>query len=101
MQAATGAWEENWHVTCRFQGEPSRIETLKMKKTFVSDPSALVSKLNRDEGGATAVEYAIMASVMGLMILGAASHLGASLEQTYNGIAAALSDEPNMSANTR
>jgi pilus assembly protein Flp/PilA len=72
-----------------------------MRSTFVSDLSALVSKLNRDEGGATAIEYALMVSVMGLVILGAASHLGASLEQTYNGIAAALSDEPNVSASTR
>jgi len=101
MQAATGAREENWHVTCRFQGEQSRFETLKMKTTLVSDLSALVSKLNRDEGGATAIEYAVMASVMGLVILGAVSHLGASLEQTYYGIAAALSDEPNVSASTR
>lgn len=97
----SGAGGENWHATCRFQGEQSRFETLNMKSIRVSDLSALISKLNRNEGGATAIEYALMASVMGLAILGAATHLGASLEQTYNGIAAALSDEPNVSATTR
>jgi pilus assembly protein Flp/PilA len=47
---------------------------------------ALVFRFLRDETGATAIEYAIIASMIALVIVGAVTALGTNLRGTYNNI---------------
>ena len=44
----------------------------------------------RDERGATAIEYALIASLIGLAIIGAVMAVGQSLNGTFNDAAAGL-----------
>jgi pilus assembly protein Flp/PilA len=44
----------------------------------------------RDERGATAIEYALIASLIGLVIIGAVSAIGDSLNGAFNDVAAGL-----------
>lgn len=48
------------------------------------------SNFLRDENGATAIEYALIASLIGLVIIGAVGAIGASLNGTFNEAAGAL-----------
>ena len=43
-----------------------------------------------DETGTTAIEYALIASLIGVALIPAANYLGVSLNGVYNSIAAAL-----------
>lgn len=51
-----------------------------------------MSTLNflRDERGATAIEYALIASLIGMVIIGAIGAIGDALNGTFNETAAAL-----------
>jgi pilus assembly protein Flp/PilA len=51
---------------------------------------ALAMKLIRDEGGATAIEYALVASLIALVIVGAVTALSGKVQLTYNNVAGAL-----------
>jgi pilus assembly protein Flp/PilA len=44
----------------------------------------------RDERGATAIEYALIASLIGLVIVGAVGAIGDSLNGTFNEAASGL-----------
>ena len=48
---------------------------------------AFAQKLLRDETGATAIEYALMASLIAVVIITAVTTLGTNLRGTYNNIA--------------
>ncbi|HTK35982.1 MAG TPA: Flp family type IVb pilin [Caulobacteraceae bacterium] len=48
---------------------------------------ALVLRFVRDEAGATAIEYALIASLIALVIIGGVTTLGSNLRGTYNNIA--------------
>lgn len=50
----------------------------------------MIQKFLRDESGATAIEYALIASLIGLVIIGAVSAIGDSLNGTFNDAATAL-----------
>jgi pilus assembly protein Flp/PilA len=41
-------------------------------------------RLMRDENGATAIEYSLIASLIAIVIIASVSALGNSLSQTYN-----------------
>jgi pilus assembly protein Flp/PilA len=43
-----------------------------------------------DEAGATALEYAFIASLIGMLIIGGASSIGITLEATFDTLAAAF-----------
>lgn len=43
-----------------------------------------------DERGATAIEYALIASLIGLVIIGAVGAIGGSLDGTFNEVAGSL-----------
>ncbi|MBV1703438.1 MAG: Flp family type IVb pilin [Hyphomicrobiales bacterium] len=43
-----------------------------------------------DKSGATAIEYGLIASLIGVAIIGAASLLGTSLSNTFNTVSAKL-----------
>lgn len=51
---------------------------------------ALVLKLYRDEAGATAIEYALMASLIAGAIVLAVSSLGTNMVVIYNNIASGV-----------
>ena len=44
----------------------------------------------RDESGATAIEYGLIAALIALVIIGAVTSVGTSLQATFTSIAAAV-----------
>lgn len=50
----------------------------------------LVSKFLREESGATAIEYGLIAAGIAVVIITAVSAVGSSLKGTFNSVAAAL-----------
>jgi pilus assembly protein Flp/PilA len=47
-------------------------------------------KLIRDESGATAIEYALIASLISVVIITAATNVGTKITTTFDAVAAAL-----------
>jgi len=54
----------------------------------------LVSRFMKDESGATAIEYGLIASLIGVAIIAGATALGTALDDTFQGVA----DNPAMGA---
>ena len=54
------------------------------------DLTATVLRFFRDEAGATAIEYSIIAGGLSIVIVAAVQGLGSSLNTTFTSIAAAL-----------
>jgi len=52
--------------------------------------SNLVSRLVRDESGATAIEYGLIAALIAVVIIGALTTLGGNLKTTFNSVATSL-----------
>ena len=48
---------------------------------------ALVSRFLKDESGATAIEYGLIASLIAVAIITAATTLGGNISATFNSIA--------------
>jgi pilus assembly protein Flp/PilA len=46
----------------------------------------ILSRFVKDESGATAIEYGLIASLIGVAIIVGATALGTSLNSTFNGI---------------
>jgi pilus assembly protein Flp/PilA len=51
---------------------------------------ALVSRFLKDESGATAIEYGLIASLIAVAIITAAGALGNQISATFNGITNSL-----------
>ena len=49
-----------------------------------------VTKLLRDESGATAIEYGLIAALIAVVIIGAVTAVGTKLSSTFNSVANAL-----------
>jgi pilus assembly protein Flp/PilA len=47
----------------------------------------LVSRFTKDDSGATAIEYGLIASLISIAIIAAATLLGKNLSNTFNGVA--------------
>lgn len=47
----------------------------------------LVSRFVKDESGATAIEYGLIATLIGVAIIAGATALGGALDDTFQGIA--------------
>ncbi len=58
---------------------------------MVNFASKILARLARDEDGASAIEYAILAAVMGLAISTAAGVLGTGIATSFNTIVGYLS----------
>jgi pilus assembly protein Flp/PilA len=54
----------------------------------------LVSRFVRDESGATAIEYGLIAALISVVIIAAISLIGTNLSTTFNGIAGKLGGTP-------
>lgn len=50
----------------------------------------MIMNFLRDDRGATAIEYALIASLIGMVIIGAVSAIGTSLNGTFNDVSAGL-----------
>lgn len=57
---------------------------------LIAQLSALLNSLRSDEEGATAVEYGIMVSLIAVVIIGAVTLIGTSLQGTFNTVAGSL-----------
>ncbi len=51
---------------------------------------AIFSKLMRDEGGATAIEYGLIAALIAVVIIAAINSVGTNLSATFSSVVAAL-----------
>jgi pilus assembly protein Flp/PilA len=50
----------------------------------------ILAKLLRDENGATAIEYGLIAALISVVIIAAVTLVGSNLSTTFNSIATAL-----------
>ena len=50
----------------------------------------LVSRFLKDESGATAIEYGLIAALISVVIIGAATAVGTALSTTFNSVATSL-----------
>ncbi len=53
--------------------------------------SRMISKFFTDESGATAIEYGLIAALIAVAIITAATALGSSLSATFNSVSAQVS----------
>ena len=56
--------------------------------------SNIVSRFVKDESGATAIEYGLIAALIALAIMAGAGALGNSLNNKFQGIATKLDESP-------
>jgi pilus assembly protein Flp/PilA len=52
--------------------------------------SKLVARFVKDESGATAIEYGLIAALIAIAIIGAARAVGVSLQTTFHSVGTAL-----------
>ncbi len=50
----------------------------------------LVSRFLKDESGATAIEYGLIAALISIVIIGAAVAIGGNLAERFDGVSSAL-----------
>jgi pilus assembly protein Flp/PilA len=58
----------------------------------------LFKRFIKDESGATAIEYGLLAALISVVLIAAAGTVGNSLQNTFNAISSAL-DTANQGAN--
>ena len=58
-----------------------------MLKSYVRVQTFLSGLLNRDDRGATAVEYGLLVALIALVIIGAVVLLGGNLKNVFNNVA--------------
>ena len=51
----------------------------------------LIARFVKDESGATAIEYGLIASLISVAIIGAARSLGTNIQTTFNSVATNMS----------
>lgn len=52
----------------------------------------VLSKLLRDEGGATAIEYGLIAALISVVIIGVLTSVGTALQAVFNSVATGLTN---------
>lgn len=55
----------------------------------------LIKRFSKDESGATAIEYGLIAALIALAIIAGATTLGTQLADKFNAIATKLENTPN------
>ncbi|GAB3531408.1 hypothetical protein GCM10027403_01890 [Arthrobacter tecti] len=62
-----------------------------MLTSFFSDAKNIIkSRTNRDETGATAVEYGIMVALIAVVVITAVALIGGNLTSTFNNVACSV-----------
>ena len=56
--------------------------------------NTLFSKFIKDESGATAIEYGLIAALIALAVIGGARALGTQVGDTFNDVAEAMKNAP-------
>lgn len=56
--------------------------------------NTLFSQFIKDESGATAIEYGLIAALIALAVIGGASALGTQVGDTFNDVADAMKNAP-------
>lgn len=51
-----------------------------------------IKKLLRDEQGATAIEYGLIAALIAVAAIGTMSNLGGNLKETFNSVSSKMGD---------
>jgi pilus assembly protein Flp/PilA len=54
----------------------------------------LFARFAKDESGATAIEYGLIASLIGVAIIAGATTLGSKLNSTFSAISTKMNDNP-------
>ena len=62
-----------------------------MLKSYVRVQTFLSGLLNRDDRGATAVEYGLLVALIALVIIGVVTLLGTSLKNVFGTVASSVS----------
>lgn len=60
--------------------------------------SKLIARFVKDESGATAIEYGLIAALIAIAIIFGAGQVGVELDQKFRGIATALQAAPDGAA---
>ena len=55
--------------------------------------NTLLTRFAKDESGATAIEYGLIAGLISVVIIGAVTAVGGKLKDTFNGVATALTPQ--------
>jgi len=55
----------------------------------------LMSKFIKDESGATAIEYGLIAALIAVALIGGATAIGGSLGNKFNAVSTAIDATPN------
>jgi pilus assembly protein Flp/PilA len=55
---------------------------------------ALLTRFAKDESGATAIEYGLIAALIAVVIIGAVTVTGTTLRDTFNSVVSALGGTP-------
>jgi pilus assembly protein Flp/PilA len=82
----------NHHNVSRLPCETIHIEIAmgRGRANTENDMTKLVDRFLQDNSGATSIEYALIASVLSIVILTAVTGLGAKLKGTYTTVTTAL-----------
>ena len=75
-------------------GAEVKIVKTKFLKPEFFDIADCVKRYLNDEKGSTAIEYGLLASLIGIMMMTGASSLGGNLNQRFTEIGAVLSGPP-------
>jgi pilus assembly protein Flp/PilA len=62
-----------------------------MLKSYIALQTYLTGLLNRDDRGATAVEYGLLVALIALVIIGVVTLLGTSLKNVFGTVASSVS----------
>jgi pilus assembly protein Flp/PilA len=76
-------------VNDSFSGRPLGFARVKTRESQIMGRN-LIAKLLRDENGATAIEYGLIAALISVAIITAVTSVGTSLTSTFNSVASAL-----------
>ena len=66
-----------------------------MKPMFSNVPSDLLVSFFQDEGGATAIEYGLIAALISVVIIATITAVGTQLSATFTSVSTALSGANN------
>ena len=77
--------------TAHRSGRVETDQTPELKKANgVDEMKNLVSKFIKDESGATAIEYGLIAALIAVVIIGAVTTLGTNLTATFDAVSGEL-----------
>jgi pilus assembly protein Flp/PilA len=68
--------------------------TATLRQTKGNSPMRILSRFVKDESGATAIEYGLIAVLIGVAIIAGATALGNALNTTFNDIAGEMVTTP-------